>query len=61
MNLQLELIREAGKGFAIIPSRYAKIENYQKAMEQYEKQPGEKLKNKILNLEKLLGYETSYF
>ena len=61
MNLQVELIREAGKGFAIIPSRYAKIENYQKAMEKYELNPTEMLKKKILNLEKLLGYETSYF
>lgn len=61
---QGKLIAGVGGQIAEIQSRGAKVDNYQRQLEAYEKNPSEKGKQKILQLEKELGYAelgNSYF
>jgi len=61
---QGKLIKGIGRKIAELQSRGAKVNNYQRQLEAYEKSPNAKTKQKILQLEKILGYAelgNSYF
>ena len=61
---QGKLIAGVGGKIAELQSRGAKVDHYQRLLESYEKSPNQKTKDKILQIEKELGYEelgNSYF
>ena len=64
MDVIEQLIRGVGSKFGELQHRQAMVDNYQRQLESYEKNPTEETKAKILKLEKELGYAklgNSYF